>query len=224
MMKSFFLLLCLTLLQIVPAAELIIADGKESSYQIVIPDCHQDKFFDEHISLGGKVIRTAVLKASGAMLPICRESAKLPGKPAIYIGNCRELKKHAVDLSKFQPWEHGVAVRGKDIFIFGADAPSPFKNKKPVYRHLTLGSLKGACFFAERFLNTRFVGMSLYSSGENHGVRTLPLKKITVPQGFFYRARIRFRHCDGNTGGLLYAVANNFVFDCGERTAHESCE
>ncbi|MBR2372876.1 MAG: DUF4838 domain-containing protein, partial [Lentisphaeria bacterium] len=214
-MKYIFILSALFVFFPLISAELVIADKGMSEYQIVIPDQHRDKLFDKYIALGGNVIRTAVRKASGAELPVRRESVKIPGRSAIYVGNCRELKKYNIDPGRFQPWEHGISVRGRDIFVYGGDAPTPFKNRKPSYLHNTLGSLKAACFFAERFVNTRFVGMSLYSDGENHGVRTLPLKKITIPEKFEFRAKARFRHCDGNTGGLLYAVANNFFFDCG---------
>lgn len=51
---------------------------------------------------------------------------------------------------------------------------------------------------------------------ENDGVRTLPLKKIAVPDRFSYRDTPRFT-MQNDQGGVLYSVANNYVYDCGTK-------
>ena len=77
--------------------------------------------------------------------------------------------------------------------------------------HYTNGSLKAACTFAEKFLNTRFVIPSHNNYGLHEGVRTLPLAKVTVPEKFSYRQKARFAQMS-DMGGILYSIANNFYF------------
>ena len=200
------------------ARELIIAEKNgRSAWQIVVPDPAGNKALDDYVALGGRVIRTAVKKASGVTLSLVTESRKKEGVPAIYVGNTRALAKTGLSSKDFEPWEHAIAVRGNEIFLYGADLPNPHKKHDyfPAYTfpdyfiHFSVGSLKAACTFAEKFLNTRFVVPSQNNYGEHEGVRTLPLKKISVPNNFAYRKKPRFYH-SGDTGGLLYMTANNF--------------
>jgi hypothetical protein len=199
------------------SAELVIADGKRSDYQIVVPESSGNKRLDHFVTLGGKVLRTAIRKTSGAELPLVTETKKLPGKPAIFVGNTGALKKAGLSSKDFAPWEYAVKVVGKDIYIYGKDHPAPLKNTS-LYRFLyyTLGSLKGCCTFAEKFLNTRFVAPELNSDQEYDGVRTLPCSKITVPEKFMLRRKPRFV-LSGDNGGILYMVANNFMAGTGNR-------
>ena len=214
-MKKLFLLLLLGFC--VSGFSLTIAEGKKSSYQIVVPDATADKNLDGFVELGGKLICSAVRKAAGAEVPLVKESRMIKGKPAIFVGNTKALKAAGLSSAGFAPWEHAITVKGKNIFIYGKDETNPLKNLK--YPHYFIyyinGSLKGACTFAERFLNTRFVGTWFNSYGENDGVRTLPQAKITVPDDFSYRRNPRFRNRVGDSGGLLFSVANNYLFDVG---------
>ncbi|MBE6385971.1 MAG: DUF4838 domain-containing protein [Lentisphaerae bacterium] len=199
------------------SAELVIADGKTSAYQIVVPESSGNKRLDHFVTLGGKVLRTAVRKASGAELPLVTETKKIPGKPAIFVGNTGALKKAGLSCKDLAPWEYVIKTVGKDIYIYGRDYPAPLKNQN-IHRFLyyTLGSLKGCCTFAEKFLNTRFVAPELNSDQEYDGVRTLPCNKITVPEKFMMRRKPRFV-LSGDNGGVLYTVANNFMTGTGNR-------
>ena len=91
--KSFCLLLAAGACFAAAAGEIVIADGEKSGYQIVVPDPAGNRALDDYVALGGKVIRTAVKKASGAEVPLVTESKKIPGKPAIYVGNVKALAK-----------------------------------------------------------------------------------------------------------------------------------
>jgi hypothetical protein len=202
---------------LVQAAELVIARHNHTDYQIVVPDSVGDEQLQVYVELGGKVIQTAIRKAAGASAPLVREADSVPGKPSLYIGNTAALKKAGLSADAFEPWEHAIAVRGQDIYIYGRDLANPFrKTKYPKYFiHYTNGSLKAACVFAEKFLNTRFVIPSHNAYGEHDGVRTLPQELLTVPDNFSYSRKVRFRHCDGDKGGVLFSVANDYAFDCG---------
>ncbi|NLF92695.1 MAG: DUF4838 domain-containing protein [Oligosphaeraceae bacterium] len=199
------------------AADLIIAQSNHTDYQIVVPDAVGDEQLQAYVELGGKVLQTAIRKAAGASAPLVREVDCVPGKPALFIGNTAALQKAGLSSDAFEPWEHAIAVRGQDIYIYGRDLANPFrKTMYPKYFiHYTNGTLKAACVFAEKFLNTRFVIPSHNAYGEHDGVRTLPQAQLSVPDHFSYSRKVRFRHCDGDKGGLLFSVANDYAFDCG---------
>lgn len=199
------------------AGALEIVKNKRSDYQIVIPDKTGNKSLDDFIALGGKVLRTAIKKSTGVELPLAEESKMIPGKPGLFVGNTRALKKQELSSEKFAPWEHSIVVKGKNIYLFGKDLPNSLKKARwpGQYVHYILGSLKAVCTFAEKYLNTRFTGSIFNSYGENDGVRTLPLKEITVPDQLNYRRKPRFLTIPWDHGGLLYCVANNFLFNSG---------
>jgi len=214
-MKRLFLLFVLFAAASV-MAELVIAEKGGSPYQIVVPESGGNARLDHFVRLGGSVLRTALRKAAGAEVPLVTESKKLPGRPAIFVGSTAALKKAGLSAEGFVPWECSIKVIGKDIFIYGRDCPAPLKEISSRYLYYTVGSLKGCCTFAEKFLNTRFVGPVMNSDRENDGVRTLPLGKITVPDGFSFRRKPRFT-LQGDNGGMLYTVANNFLAGAGNR-------
>ena len=222
MKKTVFLLLCCAAFSLCCGAELIIADGNKSPYQIVVQNATGNKALDEFIALGGKLLQHTIFKASGAKLPLVTEAKRLPGKPAIFIGNTGALKKLGISTGNFVRWEHAITVKDKDIYIYGKDLPNPLKGVKYPnwFVYYTVGSLKGACVFAEKFTNTRFVGIVHNTYGLHDGVRTSPLKQIKVPVNFAYRNKPRFLFNNANPiGGMLYSVANNHYFNCSEEYA-----
>ena len=213
------LFVCLSaMIALLPLQAVVIVENGKSDYQIVVPESCGNKRLDHFVHLGGKVIRTAVRKATGVELPLVTESRRIAGKPAIFVGNCRATEKAGFSSAAFARWEHAIAVKGRDIYIYGKDLPNPLKktNAPWRFRQYTMGSLKGVCVFAEKFLNTRFVGIVMNNDDENDGVRTLPLKKIAVPDRFSYRDTPRFT-MQNDQGGVLYSVANNYVYDCGTK-------
>ena len=217
-MKNIFLALLLAAGgALLTAADLTVAEKGRSDYQIVVPESTGNARLDHFVTLGGKVLRTAIRKASGAEVPLVTEGKKLPGKPAIFVGNTAALKKAGLSSDGFAPWEYVIKTVGKDIYIYGRDYPAPLKGV-PLYRfvYYTLGSLKGCCTFAEKFLNTRFVTPELNCDREYDGVRTLPCAKIAVPEKFMLRKKPRFL-LSGDLGGVLYMVANNFLAGTGNR-------
>ncbi|MBR2372951.1 MAG: DUF4838 domain-containing protein [Lentisphaeria bacterium] len=222
MKKTVFLILCCAALSVCCGADLIIADGNKSSYQIVVQNSTGNDALDEFITLGGKLLQHTIFKASGAKLPLVTEAKRLPGKPAIFIGNTAALGKLGISTGNFVRWEHAITVKDKDIYIYGKDISNPLKGMRwpRWFVYYTAGSLKGACVFAEKFTNTRFVGIVHNTYGLHDGVRTLPQKQIKVPAGFSYRNKPRFLYNNANPiGGMLYSVANNHYFNCAEEYA-----
>jgi|GEM_PF-4986577 len=61
-------------------AGLTVAESGKSPYQIVVPEPAGNKALDDYVALGGKVIRTAVKKASGAVVTVT-----LPGRGKAYL-------------------------------------------------------------------------------------------------------------------------------------------
>ena len=214
-------MVCFTAFACCCGAELLIADGKKSPYQIVVQDPAGSAGVDKYVFLGGELLKETIFKATGATLPLVRESRSIPGKPAIYIGNTRALAKRGISTGNFSKWEHAITVKGKDIFIYGCDLPNPRKNVKypKWFFYYTAGTLKGACVFAEKFTNTRFVGQRHNTYGLDDGIRTLPLKQIKVPANFSYRNKPRFFFTNAPIGGVIYSVANNHYFNSSEEYA-----
>ena len=197
------------------AAPLTVADGKQSGYTVVIPDGTGDRQMDGFIALAGELVRTCIRKASGAELKLVRETAFDKKGPAIFVGNTRALAQAGLSSAKFDYWEHAIAARGKDIFIYGKDIPNTRKNVSRHFIHCVNGTLKGACTFVEKFVNTRVVVYRGDQNGVHDGVRTLPQKLITIPENYSYRNRPEFMNTAGNSMGLLYMVANNWLFYAG---------
>ena len=216
-MKKIILLLFLAAATVLSAADLVIAEKGRSDYQIVVPESTGNQRLDHFVTLGGKFLQTAIRNSTGAEVPLVTESKRLPGRPAIIVGNTAALKKANLSSDSFVPWEYAVKAVGKDIFIYGKDKPVSLKNVS-LHRFLyyTLGSLKGCCTFAEKFLNTRVVTPELNCDREYEGVRTLPCAQVIVPGSLALRAKPRFT-TTGDNGGILYSVANNFLNDSGKK-------
>ena len=79
-MKKIFLALLLAAGgALLTAADLTVAEKGRSDYQIVVPESTGNARLDHFVTLGGKVLRTAIRKASGAEVPLVTESKKLYG-------------------------------------------------------------------------------------------------------------------------------------------------
>ena len=199
--------------------ELVIADKHSSNYQIVLPDNVGDEDLLKFVSLGGRLIQNAIKNASGAELPLVGESRMAAGKPAIYVGDTKALAAAGLSAADFAQWEHAIAIKGNDIYIYGTDWPSVDKNRRAWYPYITLGSLKASFVFAEKFLNTRVVGMDRNNNDMEriwNCVHTLPKERITVPEDFAYRFKPRFLNSAlSDAAGVLYMVANNHLHASG---------
>ena len=92
-MKKIILLLFLAAATVLSAADLVIAEKGRSDYQIVVPESTGNQRLDHFVTLGGKFLQTAIRKSTGAEVPLVTESKRLPGRPAIIVGNTKALKK-----------------------------------------------------------------------------------------------------------------------------------
>ena len=144
MKKIFLTVLVLAGVSLLTAADLIIAEKGISGYQIVIPEGSGNKRLDHFVTLGGKVLRTAIHKAAGVQIPLVTESKRIPGKKAIIVGNTAALRKADLSSEKFAPWEYEIKVVDGDIFIYGRDYPAPLKMELTRFLHYTLGLLKSS--------------------------------------------------------------------------------
>lgn len=85
--KMFFAgLVCLFGSFIVMADELVLADKGKSEHQIVMPDNIPAPEVGEWLEQAALLVQSA-FKANGFNLPIVKEGAKDPAKPAIYLGD-----------------------------------------------------------------------------------------------------------------------------------------
>jgi hypothetical protein len=138
-----------------PAADLIIAENKRCDYQIVVPDTYPAPEVGEWLDQTARLVQNA-FKANTFELPIVKEGAKAPAKPAIYLGDTAFARAHGVDVSKFKDWTYVQKVVGKDLVIAGSDQADRFKSER-YGRLCLLGTVKGTVDFLRQYVGTRFL-------------------------------------------------------------------
>lgn len=200
--------------------DLVIATkGVPSRYQIVYPNSSTfpSTSLYQYVRLAGTFLQKSIKNATGVTLSLVSEASKSSSKKSIYIGGTNALKAAGLSTEDFAKWEHAIAVRGDDIFIYGTDWGNPIGSDGWFVR-MTHGSLKAACVFAEKFVSTRVVG---YDKGKNgvdaypEGIVTLPMNEVTVPSDFSYRYKPDILNSSADSYGLLYHVANNYYWASG---------
>jgi hypothetical protein len=205
MYVKLFLTLLFSVYMSAAFAELEITAGGKSNYQIVIPDETTDKQIDFFLQTDAALLQKCIRQASGATLPIVKESAIDKTKASLFIGETKALAKTGVKADTLKTWEHRILVKGKDIYIFGQDWHSPVKvSYVNDYSFFDLGTMKAVTFFLEKFCNTRF----LFPGDE--GIVTLKQEKITVPNNFSYQKIPAIQYCFVASLTLPYVTANNF--------------
>lgn len=199
-------------------SEIVIADGEKSAYAIVIPDPTNDKALDRFIVLSGELLQSTIHNACGANLKIVKEAEHNPESPAIYVGPTEAVKKAGFDKPAFEDWEYSIHASGKNIYIYGCDKGNPAKGDQYPgwYIYFTLGTLKSAIVFAEKFVNTRILYGHFNSYGLHDGIKTLPLEKITVPDGYSFRKKPAIKYVSARGAGIVFDVALN-IMNCGKK-------
>ncbi len=173
------------------AGELTIAENTQCDYQIVVPDKYPAPEVGEWLEKTALLVQNA-FKANGFDLPIVKEGANTPARPAIYLGDTAFARAHGVDVSKFKDWTYVQKVVGKDLVIAGNDQADTFKSDR--YGTLCrLGTVKGTTDFLRQFVGTRFLwpgpkrttkvatGGAAASSPDPNGIEFLKTAKIAVP-------------------------------------------
>ncbi len=203
-MKRLITLLTAMLLLSGIAADLTIADGQKSNYQIVIPDEVPNEAIAGFIRQSAELLRQCIKRASGAGLPVVKESAMATAKPAIFIGGVKALAANGIDQSKFERWENRIDVIGANIFLSGNDAdPSGTSNKR--FAFYINGSAKAVTVFLQKFVNTTFV------YPVESGIAVQPKEKIAIPGDFKFREVPVIQYCTNRAHEMFYSLANNFL-------------
>ncbi len=203
-MKNLIFLLAAMLLLPGITADLIIADGKISSYQIVIPDEGQNEAMTKFLQQSANLLNQCIKRASGANVPVVKESAIVAGKPAIFIGDVKALAASGIDSSKFERWENRIDIVGSNIFLSGNDA-NPCGEIGSNFTYYVNGSVKAVTVFLQKFVNTAFV----YPTA--NGITVQPMTKITVPREFRFREVPQIQYCTSRAQDMFYSLANNFL-------------
>lgn len=190
------------------AADLTIAEKNVgSNYQIAVPESTGNAAMDRFLLTAAEVLRNSIRQATGVSLPVVKENARTPAKPAICIGDTQALRKAGFTTDGLKKWEHRIDVKGKDIFLYGNDVKSNPKGRWPNDKSsFILGSVKAVTVFLEKFANTRF----LVPGAE--GIAVLPLERITVPGNCSYRKIPRIEYCSARSSDLMYDIANNAFY------------
>ena len=114
------------------AADLTIAEKNVgSNYQIAVPESTGNKAMDRFLLTAAEALRNSIRQATGVSLPVVKENARTPAKPAIYIGDTQALRKAGFTTDGLKKWEHRIDVKGKDIFLYGNDVKSNPKGRWP---------------------------------------------------------------------------------------------
>ncbi len=203
-MKRLVTLLAAMLLLSGFAADLTIAEGKKSNYQIVIPDEGASEIMAGFIRQSADLLSQCIKRASGVTIPVVKESAMDAGKPAIFIGGVKALAANGIDQSKFERWENRIDVIGANIFLSGNDA-NPRGTTGRSYTYYITGSVKAVTVFLQKFVNTAFV----YPTA--NGITVQPTAKLTIPGEFKFREVPKIQYTTGRSHDMFYGLANNFL-------------
>lgn len=190
------------------AGDLVVAEkNAKSDYRIVVPDSTGNKAMDRFLLTAAEVLHKRIVAASGVRLPVVKESAMPAGKPGIYIGNTAALRKAGFSTEGLKRWEHRIAVKGKEVFLYGNDVkclPNASWPNSP--SSFVLGSVRAAAVFAEKFVNTRFL-----VPGEE-GAATLPLQRIVLPENYSFARIPAVEYCVSRSSDMMYDLANNAFY------------
>jgi hypothetical protein len=142
------------------AADLTLLEQGRSDYQIVTPDTSSTPEVATGVQQAARLIQAA-FKASGAEVPIVRESQRAADKPAIYVGATAFAVSHGVDISQLTGWAYVQKVVGPDVIIAGVDRSWPVKldgtERKSTVLFPRLGTLKAAADFVREYAGVRFL-------------------------------------------------------------------
>jgi hypothetical protein len=206
-----------------PAADIVLAAGGKSDYQLVVPDASPSPAIAACLNQVARLMQTA-FKANGFEVPVVTEGKLDPAKPSIYLGNTRFARTKGIDLAQLSGWGYVHQVAGRDIIIAGRDEPCPGKveianARRPAWDRL--GTAKGVADFLRQYVGTRFLypdleaRLSLQDAAsvnllESPAIEFLPTPAIAVPADLNVR---RTPPLDFNVGypprGSFYDLANN---------------
>lgn len=204
-------------------ADLVLAQGGNTNYQIVLPDASPSPAIREALLQSARLMQAA-FKANGAELPVVAEKERDVTRPGIYMGDTAFAREHGIAASGLRGWAYVQQVVKQDVIICGHDQPAPVQKAAEDKRNPDwdyLGTVKGVADFLRQHAGTRFVYPDLVSrSGVKDAGKTdllaspalefLPTPVIAVPADLRVRKEpvIEFNTASPPRGSF-YDVANN---------------
>ncbi len=181
----------------------IVKDGK-SDYQIVLPDKFADKNIEKFLATTATMMQQCLKDASGAELPIVKESAADKNKPGIFLGNTAFAQSQGIDTAKLRGWTYINTVYGQNIVLAGNDRQgTPGSNN---YTGYFLCSVKAATTFLEQNAGVRFL-----LPGPN-GIEAPKTKEISVPSDLNEQITLPIEYSISRPQTMFYDIANNNHF------------
>lgn len=202
-------------------ADLVLLSDGKSEYQIVLPDQLPSPELTNCLTQTARLAQAA-FAANGADVEIVTESAKKPGKPALYLGATVFAKAHGISTADLPDWTYLFQAAGRDLIIAGNDAPAKAQtDKKRLSGWDRVGTAKAMADFAREFLGVRFLypelpgytpvaGAAKIDFLKSPAIEFLRLKTIVVPDALNVRKvptlRVNTSH---PAGGGFYDLAHN---------------
>ncbi len=143
--------------QVAQAADLVVARGGKSDYQIVLPETASAPSVGEGLQQTARLLQVA-LKANGTEVSVVAESKRDPQKPAIWLGDTAFAKEQKIELSKLKGWGYVLKVVGNDVVIAGRDHAAPAavgQQRRASWDRF--GTAKGVVDFVQQYVGTRFL-------------------------------------------------------------------
>ena len=154
-MRFFFFLAVLVSAVSAQAADVVLARGGKSEYQIVVADAAPS--VGEGLQQAARLLQVA-LKANGAEVSVVAESKRNPAKPAIWLGDTAFAREQKIDLGKLKGWGYVLKVVGNDVVIAGRDHAAPAavgQQRRASWDRF--GTAKGVVDFVQQYVGTRFL-------------------------------------------------------------------
>ena len=178
---------------------IVIVSRGQSPYVIVVPDGAKAA----PVGQAARLLQETLREASGAKLPVVRESAAPRGAPAFYLGKSRAARNAGLPLDDVKGWAYRNKTIGRNVFLVGDDARKRLRDRRTIR---SLGALKAVTAFLEDQLGVRFVLPGKY------GIVTPKLDRVTVDADMDKSWKPVLDFVVGRSpGDVVYAAANNFI-------------
>lgn len=216
------------------AAEVALLEGGRSSYQIVVPNPSGDALVEGWIMMAARLVQYSFAR-QGAELPIVAESKRLPGRPAMLLGDTQFARDHGVNAAAIEDWGHVQQLVGKDLILAGRDRRDVARSSRGEPKPLALaGTLKACCDFLREQAGLRLLFMNndpgiypvddlkrqrqrdaLPLQLDPRSVAVLPRPRIALPAGFRRETRPLMLANFDRSEATLYNIAHNFFPELG---------
>ncbi|MDD4789429.1 MAG: hypothetical protein PHO07_19850, partial [Pirellulales bacterium] len=96
------------------AAELVLAAGGRSEYQIVVPDEYPSPAIGACLGQTARLVQTA-FQANGFEVPVVPEAQHDSARPAIYLGNTAFARSNGIEVERLAGWGNIQRAAGKNL-------------------------------------------------------------------------------------------------------------